>query len=271
MFVYWLTRLSYKQVVVFLDVGQGSSVLIQNNKCQVLVDFGNSYKSTYALGSILKPTDNTLEHAFITHMDKDHSHGLINLAQRYKIENIYISQFAKYNLPRFNLNIVTTLAPSTKTLCGIDFELLWPRKDLLSQGSKNENSIVIYFEFNNHSFLLSADIGCVSEKQIIQFYPNLKADVLQSGHHGSKHSSCIEYLSQVSPEFVVTQAGYKNRYNHPHPEFINRLNSLKLKHLRTDLSGDIIFDVSKPQLQVIQNPLKLPKLLQVRFRELKAL
>lgn len=204
-------------------------------------------------------------------MDKDHSHGLINMAQRYTIEKIYISQFAHYNLPRFNLQINTILAPSRKTLCGIDFEILWPRKDLPSQGSKNENSIVVYFDFNGHSFLLSADIGCISEKQIIQLYPSLKADVLQSGHHGSKHSSCISYLKQLTPKYVVTQSGYKNRYNHPHPDFLNRLDYLDLKHFRTDLMGDIIFDVSKSQLQVVQNLLKLPKQLQVRFRELIAL
>ena len=271
LFIFSSTRHSYKQVVVFLDVGQGSSVLFQNHKCQILFDFGNSYKTTYALGSILKPHDKTIEYAFISHMDKDHYAGLINLSYRYSINQTYVSQFSEFDIRAKNIHPQTILAPTSKTLCGANIRLVWPDKNLVSQGSKNENSQVILLEFNSHVFLLTADIGCVSELQLIKLYPNLTANVLQSGHHGSKHSNCLEFLKKIQPSFVVTQAGYKNRYNHPHIEFLDRLKYINTTHFRTDLDGDIIFDVSKPQLQVNQNLLKLPKRLLVRFRELVTL
>ena len=63
------------------------------------------------------------------------------------------------------------------------------------------------------------------------------SDVLKVGHHGSKTSSCKEFIEAVSPEIAVIQCGKDNSYGHPHPETLQTLEGIKV--FRTDLDGDV--------------------------------
>ena len=65
-------------------------------------------------------------------------------------------------------------------------------------------------------------------------------DVLVAGHHGSGDSTCEELLTAVSPEIVCISAGAGNRFGHPSPELLKRLESYGCTVYRTDLHGDIV-------------------------------
>ena len=67
----------------------------------------------------------------------------------------------------------------------------------------------------------------------------LDSDLLKIGHHGSKSSSTEEFLSGVSPEQAVISLGENNKYKHPHPETLSKMNDLDISLFRTDESGDI--------------------------------
>ncbi len=55
-------------------------------------------------------------------------------------------------------------------------------------------------------------------------YPDrLPSDVLKVAHHGSKTSTSPEFLRVVNPSAAVISAGRNNRFGHPHPEVIARL------------------------------------------------
>jgi competence protein ComEC len=68
---------------------------------------------------------------------------------------------------------------------------------------------------------------------------DLKADILQVAHHGSKNSTGQEFLAAVAPQIAVIQVGAKNRYGHPTQEVLERLKEVTV--LRNDLNGDIEF------------------------------
>ena len=51
----------------------------------------------------------------------------------------------------------------------------------------------------------------------------LRADVLMVPHHGSATSSTEPFLSLLQPAEAVVQAGRYNRYGHPHPRVMQRL------------------------------------------------
>jgi len=98
------------------------------------------------------------------------------------------------------------------------------------------------------TFLFTGDADKDVEKKIIKDNPNLKANVLKIGHHGSKSSSCKEFLEQISPEVCVISTevcvisvGKNNKYGHPDKEVIERLNELGLKCRRTDIEGTITY------------------------------
>ena len=58
-------------------------------------------------------------------------------------------------------------------------------------------------------------------------------------HHGSYTGSLYPFLRTFMPDYVVISVGRGNRYGHPTPEVIHRLESIGCKIIRTDESGGI--------------------------------
>ena len=69
---------------------------------------------------------------------------------------------------------------------------------------------------------------------------NLKADVLNVAHHGSRFSSTMEFLNKVDPQYAVISVGKNNCYGHPHEEVLERLKGIGAKILRTDQLGTVV-------------------------------
>lgn len=74
-----------------------------------------------------------------------------------------------------------------------------------------------------HSALLAGDIEAPQEQMLLaQGAARLASTVLLVPHHGSKTSSSAEFLDAVRPSFAIVQAGYRNRFSHPHPVVMQR-------------------------------------------------
>ena len=69
---------------------------------------------------------------------------------------------------------------------------------------------------------------------------DLRADVLQLGHHGSRTSSSSEFLQAVSPEVAVYSAGVSNQFGHPHQEVVDRVQSLGIDLYGTAEHGTVV-------------------------------
>ena len=61
-------------------------------------------------------------------------------------------------------------------------------------------------------------------------------DFLKVGHHGSRYSSCREFLDQVKAEVAVISCSDSNTYGHPSPETTLRL---KKSGAKTELTMKI--------------------------------
>jgi len=72
----------------------------------------------------------------------------------------------------------------------------------------------------------------------------LAADVLTVPHHGSRTSSTPAFVAAVSPRFAVISAGYRNRFNHPRPDVVDRYGRRGVTTLRTDLQGAVVIDMA---------------------------
>ena len=57
------------------------------------------------------------------------------------------------------------------------------------------------------SWLLTGDLEKEGEKEMMEVYPNLKADILKVGHHGSKGSTGEELIKQIEPKTALISAG----------------------------------------------------------------
>jgi beta-lactamase superfamily II metal-dependent hydrolase len=70
---------------------------------------------------------------------------------------------------------------------------------------------------------------------------DLKSDVLKVGHHGSATSTSMSFLEAIRPEYAVISVGAKNKFGHPNPGTLERLETIGAKVYRTDLNGSVVF------------------------------
>jgi competence protein ComEC len=76
---------------------------------------------------------------------------------------------------------------------------------------------------NGLAALLTGDIEAAQELGLVQAQASaLRASFLLAPHHGSKTSSTQAFLQAVSPQHVLVQAGYRNRFGHPAAEVVAR-------------------------------------------------
>lgn len=240
--------------VVFLDVGQGDSIYIESpNKTQILIDGGPNTQVLSRLSKVMPFGDRSIDLVIATHFDSDHIGGLVDILDTYKVntilENGTIYDTKVYNnledrILKNNINKIIAKRGMKFILDkekNIYFEILFPNTDVSNLDS-NEGSIVGRLVYNKKSFMFTGDAPISTELLVYQLDKNkIRSSVLKLGHHGSRTSSGLLWLENVSPEISVISAGRDNRYGHPHKETLNRLNTLSIPYLSTYLKGNIVF------------------------------
>lgn len=245
---YW--TLPRQLEVVFFDIGEGDSIFIETPyHHQILIDGGPDSAVLEKLGREMPFWDRTLDLVILTHPEKDHLGGLIEVLKSYKIKNILwtgvVADSLQYKewLRRLELEkaqIKITKAGQKIKAGPISMGILHPFDNLENQKIKNLNntSIIARLIFQDNSFLFTADIFQDKEREIITQEIPLNSNLLKVAHHGSKTSTSQEFLEAVSPEIAVISVG-KNNYGHPHQEVLERLTAENISLLRTDRNGDI--------------------------------
>lgn len=112
------------------------------------------------------------------------------------------------------------------------FDIVWPDKsNLISENALNNNSIVCKLNYQNFSCLFTGDIEKIAEEKILKEHQNdktiLHSTVLKAAHHGSKTSSIKELLETVNPKMALIGVGKNNKFGHPSPEVLERLENLR--------------------------------------------
>ena len=106
---------------------------------------------------------------------------------------------------------------------GIAIEVLHPG-DVVSSSTLNNHSVVTRLTMGQVSFLVTGDIEADVERRWVAAHPQLAATVLKVPHHGSDTSSCDAFLGAVDPQLAVISVGEGNRFGHPAPDVVERLN-----------------------------------------------
>ena len=255
--------------VNFFDIGQGDAIFITTpEKHQILIDGGPSSVILEKLNQEMPFWDRTIDLVILTHPEHDHYAGLLEVLQRYEVENILwtgvlrnTNEYRKWRelIEKENARIFIAeqgqkiiCSPqsviarndpqgATKQSHSCHLDILHPFENLENQETKNPNntSVVARLVFGENSFLFTGDGYKSVERKMIEKQIYLQSDVLKVGHHGSHTSSAEEFIEIVSPEIAVISAGRNNRYRHPRPETLATLEKFGIKILRTDLDGDI--------------------------------
>ena len=263
--------------VTFLDVGQGSSIVVNLPTGKVMViDGGGTVSSSFDIGKmVIAPY---LWHEGITHIDRlvlthahlDHYKGLAYLAEEFSPEAIIWNGIApspsnEDDWSDEDSEVLSDWQGFVERIDRADVPFILPaRRSFGGRWSKDENveffntrsagdnlnnaSLVTKITYGDISFLLTGDIEEDAEKflsktLIIDYRSQIT--VLQISHHGSATSTTETLLNAFRPEYAVIQCGRNNRYGFPNKQVLERLRERGVKIFRTDFQGAITFS-AKP-------------------------
>ena len=240
--------------IVMFEVGEADCHLIKYpyNKNTILIDTGkNEYKIKNEVIPYLKSIGiKKIDYLIITHGDLDHMGEGINLVNNFKVEKV-IFNCGPYNDLEQELIKVLDKKKIKYYSCikelNIDNNKLYFLQTK-EYDNENDNSNVIYSEFNVYKFMFMGDAGIDKEKDILDKYNLSNVDVLKVGHHGSKTSSSKEFINVINPKYSIISIGKNNRYGHPNKEVLNNLSDSKI--YRTDQDGSIMFKIKNTKLKI---------------------
>lgn len=237
--------------IEFLDIGQGNASLLHVGEDWMLVDAGPD--SMGLLDTLRTRKIDSLAWVFLTHNHRDHIGGLWEIAGKIPIgtifhgpdlANLYALDSVRNLLRSSKTQLVPIARGDTLPLDGPwKSRVLWPqREDRLVE---NAASAVLWLGDVQGSILWMGDLGMEQEHKLLQWEMNLRASILQVGHHGSATSTSLAFLGSVSPLQAVISVG-ENPWGHPRQETLDRLRLVladTASILRTDQKGSLHFSL----------------------------
>ncbi|MCS7092429.1 MAG: MBL fold metallo-hydrolase [Patescibacteria group bacterium] len=255
--------------VIACDVGQGDGFLIIHKSYQILIDGGADSQILTCLSKYLPFWDRVIELLILTHPQEDHYRGLIDVFERYNVQNFLLPQIDSSN-ESFRLlknsmvgegANVTFAHSGQKVRVGLIYlEILWPdmrffngnlkEGDSLRLGDKIENlyqteinpnnlSVVFKARYKNFDMLFTGDIEPTAIEKLLGLVEIGDVEYLKVPHHGSRNGLTKDLLKFATPEIAVISVARNNSYGHPHQEILEMLNQYA-KVFRTDLKGDVV-------------------------------
>ena len=193
---------------------------------------------------------NHLDYLILTHGDYDHMGDAINIVDKLDVKKVI------FNCGKFN-DLETELVNVLKEKkikyysCISELRMNNYKLEFLNTGfynDENNNSFVIYLNYNDHKFLFMGDAGVERERDILKKYNLGNIDFLKVGHHGSNTSSSKEFIKSINPKYSLISVGKNNRYGHPKEEVLEVLKNSKI--YRTDLDGSIEIKLNKSNYKI---------------------
>lgn len=221
--------------MVFCDVGQGDGAIIIRGNWQMLVDTGaDNGKMERCLDRFLPFWDKNIEGIIISHWDKDHSGALNKIVKSYKIENLFESTSSGQGIEQ-KIYTSELRAGDIIKYGMIYFEILYPMEN---NEVGNESSLVTVLNYKDKKIMFTGDVDIKGEGEIMSWWQE-KIDGLKVSHHGSDTGNSESWLKNLEPGVAVISVG-KNNYGHPKKVVLDRLESLRVKVLRTDAGGEVV-------------------------------
>ena len=244
--------------VTYLDVGQGDSIFIKypHNQGNILIDTGGIVNSDYQVAinktiPYLKSFGVTkLDYLILTHGDYDHMGDSNVLVNNFKVKNV-VFNCGPINTLEKELNKLLKEKQIPSYYCINKISIKNNKLEFLNTkhyDNENDNSNVIYTNYNNYRFLFMGDAGLSKEKDILKKYNLESIDFLKVGHHGSNTSSSEEFITNIHPKYSLISVGKNNKYGHPKESVLEVLSNSKV--YRTDLNGSIEIKISNNKYMI---------------------
>ena len=224
------------------DIGQGNAVLIQTASKSLLYDAGPRFSRESDAGQrtlvpLLRALGERLDVLMISHRDADHIGGAQAVLAMQQQARLMSSIEDGHELQQTRSS-ERCIAGQRWAWDGVTFEVLHPSQEDYSVAQKpNAMSCVLRISNGKQTVLLTGDLEAAQEQRLTASGADLKADVMLVPHHGSKTSSTPEFLDAVKPTIALVQAGYRNRFQHPVPEIMQRYSERSIQVISSPACG----------------------------------
>lgn len=208
-----------------LDVGHGQAILVQlPGSANLLFDAGSLYTADVGTRTVHAFLDyagiDRLHAVIVSHHDVDHINGVPEIAAGRPIDHVYatgefLAQTQTQGTARFlaqclrQQNLSIEHVPPTARFGPATITTLWPVDGMAFDAELNDNdrSLVTLIEFAGAKILLCSDIEQFAQRQFLQLYPGLRADVVVAPHHGSVRTLHPDFLPTLRPSVLLCSCG----------------------------------------------------------------
>ena len=268
--IVYLLKLNFKESnnleVTFLDVGQGDAHFLRfPNKSTMLIDAGAA--SPYwnnGLNTILpflKHKGNLhLNYMVCSHAHDDHIGGFYDLVNKVDVDTMVLSYY-DYN-SKLYLDLISLC---TRKKIPIKYvqrgDQLFPDRScrvyvlhpdaefshaISRDGSEcNNSSIVLKVQYGNNGILFTGDLERNGEQTLFQYAQFLESELIKVGHHGSNTSTSDMFLNYIQPLVSVVSVAENNKFGHPSPKTLQRLQGYNSKTYLTSKHGALVFEIGQ--------------------------
>ncbi len=242
--------------VIFFDVGHGDAILFRVIGGPILlVDTGRGGlmpAAEYSIIPYLKAVGaRHIDVLAITHAHDDHYGGARSILEVFSCQLLLFSaQSGVLDWPPGSLKeavlkgggqLHEATAGDCLRLGPLEVEVLHPPRGY--GGDENDSSLVLQVRYASWSALLTGDISVRVEEELVRAGAPLASEVLKVAHHGSSTSSGWLFLRSNGAQHAVIQSG--DRFGHPDPTVVDRLERSGMWVWRTDQQGAIIMRVGR--------------------------
>lgn len=257
----FITKQTRPFTISFLDVGQGSSTLLEfPSGFRVLIDGGgSSYLSTMVGERVIAPYlwkngISRIDAIIVTHPDADHYNGLPFIVEHFSPSTVWLNSFTGHDtffedfLQQIENKGAASIIAADDQQLRQQPELLhcianttrWREDESARDSGRKENSgLIVKACAKDLCLLFPGDIGEGAEHALVEKGYALHANILLSPHHGSATSNSEQFLKAVKPEHMVVSSGKGKKNIFPHPD-LDRLCSVNgINLLQTAQYGTI--------------------------------
>ncbi len=231
---------------LFLSIGQGDCMLLRSRGRAYIIDAGPGYDRC------LKPCleyygIRQIDGVFVTHMDKDHSEGVLRLLTDpdFNVQALYLPDHPVHDFHELlwvsSAEVHWLSKGEQLHLSGIDIRVLSPDPSE-TYIDENSGSLCLQARTKHGTICCMGDADQDTEQRILTAGLDVRCTVLKVGHHGSRTSSSEAFLTAAAPQAAWISCKKNNSYGHPHQEVLKRLRACGIQPVISYETGCLIMD-----------------------------
>jgi competence protein ComEC len=232
-----------------LDAGQGDALAVRSPAGRWMVIDAGPPGTDRVARQLTRLGIRRIDVLVVTHPDADHVGGVPELLRQFEVAAIAGPGTPRGQGPwREAVTLARSLGiPWRRLATGDAFSLdavhvrvvhpAWDPRPATDSKSVNHRSVVLHVRWADLDVLLTGDADLKAEARFAAAVGDI--DVLKVGHHGSRTSTGPELLAATRPKVALISAGRGNRFGHPHPSVLERLDAAGVAQRRTDLEGAV--------------------------------